>query len=245
MSQSVNDILKLADEYYTRSSVLEKVSFIRKLPDGKYRVHSEKGKNLGTYNTRARAKKRLQEIEYFKHNDTSSADDSAIDLTKVEDFSYSALMRQLRKNATPEQVRLFLQMYHVCFEKAVKADLQKPERVALQNALIQFNKKHKINIDHAIIKNAATTELGDAVAVGKYLANMIRFILLRITPEKRQKATHNVKNKIYYLNESDLSTKNLPASSAMGQSITLVKNVLFNHDARYIREVLNNLVRNL
>jgi hypothetical protein len=35
---------------------------------GGYEVHSEKGKNLGgPYKSRAQAKKRLQQVEYFKH----------------------------------------------------------------------------------------------------------------------------------------------------------------------------------
>lgn len=42
-------------------------SFIRKLPDGKYRVFSEKGKNMGTYDSLKGAKKRLKDIEFFKH----------------------------------------------------------------------------------------------------------------------------------------------------------------------------------
>lgn len=46
---------------------LNKLSYIRKLPDGKWRVYSEKGKNMGTYNTEAEAKERLRQIEYFKH----------------------------------------------------------------------------------------------------------------------------------------------------------------------------------
>ena len=33
----------------------------------KYQVQSEKGKNLGTYNTREEAQKRLKQVEYFKH----------------------------------------------------------------------------------------------------------------------------------------------------------------------------------
>lgn len=33
----------------------------------KYQVQSEKGRNMGTYGTEAEAKKRLQQIEYFKH----------------------------------------------------------------------------------------------------------------------------------------------------------------------------------
>lgn len=33
----------------------------------KYRVVSEKGKNLGEYKSKEEAEKRLREVEYFKH----------------------------------------------------------------------------------------------------------------------------------------------------------------------------------
>ncbi|HLC19719.1 MAG TPA: hypothetical protein VJK72_02290 [Candidatus Nanoarchaeia archaeon] len=39
---------------------------IKKIKGG-YKVVSEKGRNMGTYKTLAEAKKRLQQIEYFKH----------------------------------------------------------------------------------------------------------------------------------------------------------------------------------
>ena len=39
---------------------------IRKVKEG-YRVVSESGRNMGTYPTKEKAKKRLQQIEYFKH----------------------------------------------------------------------------------------------------------------------------------------------------------------------------------
>lgn len=39
---------------------------IRKVKEG-YRVLSEKGRNMGTYKTLDEAKKRLRQIEYFKH----------------------------------------------------------------------------------------------------------------------------------------------------------------------------------
>lgn len=43
---------------------------IKKLKDG-YRVLSSKGKNLGgPYKTLEEAKKRLREVEYFKHQKT-------------------------------------------------------------------------------------------------------------------------------------------------------------------------------
>ena len=50
-----------------------KNSYIRKLNPKKFRVYSEKGRNLGTYQSKAEAIKRLREIEYFKKN---NADDS-------------------------------------------------------------------------------------------------------------------------------------------------------------------------
>jgi len=245
MINSINDILKEANEYYTQAVALEKVAIIRKLPNGKYRVLSHKGRNLGTYDSKDKAKKRLQQVEFFKHDLNRAEDKKEIDLTKVEDFSYSAMMRQIRKQCDQEQVRLFLEIYHSLFEKAVKNNLENPPHVALQNALIEFNKMCPISLNEDLVKNAAITELGNPAQVGKYLADMIRFIMIRISPEKRQKAFHSIKNKIYYLNENDLSNKNLPASSAMGQSITLVKNVLFNHNPRYIRNVINNLIRSL
>jgi len=49
--------------------MMAKISYIKKLPDGKFRVYSEKGRNMGTYNSRSAAKERLKTIEYFKHQD--------------------------------------------------------------------------------------------------------------------------------------------------------------------------------
>ena len=248
MPESIDVILKMAEEYYSNASLsLEKFAIIKKLPNGKYRVLSHKGRNLGTYTSKDKAKNRLRQVEYFKHKGASHADDVnlAIDLTKAEEFSFSAIMRQVRQNSSPKQVREFLTLYKSYFDKAVKANVQKPEHVALQNSIVTFSKKHKLNLDENIIKNAAITELGDPNSVGRYLADMIKFIMRRISSENRQKALNTIKHKVYYLHESDIANKNLPASAAMGQSITLVKNVLFNHDPKYIREVINTLVRSL
>jgi hypothetical protein len=41
--------------------------YIRKIGDDKWRVYSEKGGNLGTYNSESGAKERLQQIHYFKN----------------------------------------------------------------------------------------------------------------------------------------------------------------------------------
>ncbi len=43
------------------------IEVIRKVKEG-YRVVSESGRNMGTYATKEGAKKRLKQIEFFKHN---------------------------------------------------------------------------------------------------------------------------------------------------------------------------------
>lgn len=53
--------------------------------DHKYQVQSEKGKNLGTYDTKAEAEKRLKQVEYFKHK---SAEDLFNTDYKIECFPY-------------------------------------------------------------------------------------------------------------------------------------------------------------
>lgn len=240
----VEQILQLASEYHQYCLVKDAV--IRKLPKGKYRVMSESGKNLGTYPSRPGAVERLKQIEMFKHMDKSKADDKKeIDLTEIDDFSYSAVMRKLRQKASKEQVIEFLKLFKAHFDKAVKNKIQKPEKIALQNALIKFNKRHPVKLKRKLIKSAATGELGDAALVGRYLADIIRFTLNRIPLDRRSKAILNLKAKLSSINENEIASKNLPPFASIGQSLTFVKNILFNHDAPYVREVLDNIVRSL
>lgn len=241
----IKGILKLAADYEISCFNLTKDAIIRKQPNGKYRVLSEKGKNLGESDTREGAEKRLRQVEYFKHKDINHTEDEVLDLSDADDWSYSAIMRKLREKGSKEQVRTFLKIYKTCFDKAVKNKLQKPEKVALQNCAVKFSKIYKIKFSKKLVKKAAVAELGDPVLVGKYLANIIKFTLNRISPEKRPGAIDSLRKKLYALNERELSDKKMPPSAAMGQSITFVKTVLFNHDQSYIREVLNNLVRSL
>jgi hypothetical protein len=244
----VNDLLKLASVYENRCvQDLVKIAKIRKLPNGRYRVLSQDGKNLGTVKSLKAAKKRLKQVEYFKHFDHSKADDtsSIIDLTDIDEFAYSAVMRKLRQHAKPEQVLQFLQLYKLEFDKAVKGKIHKPEKVALQNSMVKFNKLHKVKLDSKMVKLAAVTELGNADQVGKYLSDIVKFTVQRIPPEKRQHALDSLKQKFTILSAGEIASKQLPESSALGQSITFVKHVLFNHDAKYVREVLNSLVRSL
>ena len=244
---NVNTLLKLASVYENRCQQdLAKLAKINKLPDGRYRVISHTGENEGTYKSREGAEKKNKRVEYLKNFDHSEADDKlAIDLTKIDEFAYSAIMRQLRQKGTPEQIRQFLQLYKQQFDKAVKGKIHKPERIALQNAMVRFNKLHKVKLDKTMIKTAAVAELGNSEQVGRYLADIVRFTLQRLPADKRQHALNSLKQKFAIMNESEISSKQLPESSALGQAITFVKHILFNHDSRYVKEVLLSLSRDL
>jgi hypothetical protein len=245
----VNNLLKLASTYESKCiRSLVKLAKIRKMPDGRYRVLSQTGKQLGTYRSRAAAEKRLKQVEYFKHLDKSNAEDDkskVIDLTDIDEFAYSAIMRKLRHKASPEQVKQFLVLYKNQFDKAVKGKVHKPDRIALQNAVLKFHKINPIKLDKKMIKVAAVTELGNADQVGKYLSDIVKFILNRVPAEKRGKALDVLKQKFATMNEGEISSKTLPQAAAYGQAITFVKHVLFNHDPHYVREVLNSLSRSL
>ena len=110
MSSSDN-ILKLASSYCDKCiNHLTKVALIRKLPDVKCRAASAKG--------------------------DSRADNKTIDLTGLDEFSFSSLMRELRKKATKEQCNFFLKTHKLYFDKAVRDEIKNPEKIALKMAFV-------------------------------------------------------------------------------------------------------------
>ena len=75
----INEVGHNKDEYNTQQPHFVPVSLnnhdevkdfireiVRKVKDG-YRLYSHKGKNLGTFDTKAGAKKHEREVNYFKH----------------------------------------------------------------------------------------------------------------------------------------------------------------------------------
>jgi len=63
---------------------------IRKIGDNKYRLYSGKGKNLGTFDSRAGAEKHEREVQYFKHANESQITDQEIAayLREMRDAGY-------------------------------------------------------------------------------------------------------------------------------------------------------------
>jgi hypothetical protein len=210
-----------------------KEAFVKKMPNGKWRVVSKKGKNLGEYDTKEEANNRLKQVEFFKHKNAS--------LNKLEDTtSYSAIMRDLNKYYDNKEIETFQKTYKDLFDKAIQDGDNEPEEHILSDAL-QCISAENISMK----KIAAEVSLGDPEAVGNYLAHIVRFLMKRISPERRQHSIDNMKKKIFYLNEYEIAGKKAPASSSMGQSITLIKTLLLSHDPQYIRNTLNSIVRHL
>lgn len=67
--------------------------------DNKYQVQSEKGKNLGTYDTKSEAEKRLKQVEMFKHMKKKSKLFTYDDLNKWYE-------EELRKQGFPADEQL-------------------------------------------------------------------------------------------------------------------------------------------
>jgi len=146
MNLSIDAILLLANKYESFCNDYIKYAIIKKMPNGKYRVLSKKNKNLGTFDTKEEANKRLQQVEYFKHKKASK---DFIDLTGLEEFSYSALMRLLNKKASKDQILDFLTLFKSYFDKAFCKNVNKEEihDYALSKAFIQFSKMYELKID--------------------------------------------------------------------------------------------------
>jgi hypothetical protein len=116
-----------------KAKYLTKTAYIRKLPNGKYRVYSEKGKNMGTFDSEKAAKKHLGEIEFFKHK----ADDNMAN----EQATYSSIVRKLRKEGDEEKLVAFLKTFKEAFDHLALAGEKDPAEKALPITLFLLSRK--------------------------------------------------------------------------------------------------------
>jgi len=234
-----------------------KLSFIRKLPNGKYRVVSKKGRNLGTYTTLEEAKERLRMVEWFKHKSKfkKKASETTIstNLNSIKELTYSEIHRQLRQSGDETILEGFRSVFKFYFDLYCYKYPDKCEIMAISKTLnilhaiqpIQLEDRHASNIISGLVKTAEPVNLGDPKIAARYLSDFIKFLLRRISPESRTRSMQNLATKIQNLNELDIASKKTPVSASIGQSITLVKNVLTNQNPQYIREVLKEIANHL
>jgi hypothetical protein len=157
-----------------------------------------------------------------------------------EEATYSSLMRQISKRFPPEILKQFRVVYKDSFDQALLNEQENPEDIALDEVM-----KFVDELDEDMEKVASAIEMGDPQYAGKYIAEMIKFLMRKISVERRAKSISGLRKKIYSLNEHELASKKMPASSALGQAISLTKNILMMHPPQYIRDVLNSIVGNL
>lgn len=91
----------------------------------------------------------------------------------------------------------------------------------------------------------ATIEMSDPTHAGKGIADIVHFLIKRISISKRPNSLNKLKYKIWNLNEWDLSSKKSPSTASLGQAITFIKTILMGHSPIYIRSVLREIVKNL
>jgi hypothetical protein len=218
---------------------LVKVSYIRKRKD-KWVVLSEKGKVLGSYKTKPEAVKRLKQIEWFKSHPKKTKKKAS----KEDTDTYSSIMRSLNKDNNHDAMISFQTTFKQAFDAAYIAGEEHPEETALEKAKAELNEK-TAELKAMLVKTAAAIELGPPEEAGAYMAALVKFLLKRISPDKRPKAIQAMKRKIYYINEYQVASKRTPPSSSMGQSITIIKNLLLEHPAEYVRLCLNSIVKHL
>jgi hypothetical protein len=143
--------------------MFEKLAIIRKLPNGKFRVHDRKGRNMGTYSSRSAAEERLKQIEYFKHKDKKAAsvltsiarklkligeDDLSNRVlcvlgasNSMANLSYSYIMRELRQQNDPKRLYAFMKSFKDTFDKAIIEGLEEPANIALFSSIKAINYK--------------------------------------------------------------------------------------------------------
>lgn len=204
---------------------------------GKYtcRVYSEKGKNMGTYTSksskraRQKAKNRLKDVEYFKRN----GDKKALQLIKLAQH-----YEQVYEYREADRLNKYITLLR---REASFFDLPQAKKPKYTKTRKKYTKPPK-----EISKEVRVLETRiDPRIMANALYEVVRFVLAKVPENQRIKRRMRLKEKIMQLNPNILSTKHLPEASAIGQSLTIIKNMMFGKSQTYISEVLRELIKRL
>lgn len=172
------------------------------------------------------------------------------------DLSYSFIVRQLRK-LDPERAREFQESFKKAFDEAFLSGIDNVDDAALMQTIQEIelnseelsakedNKVIASSRERRLLKLAQDSLGGDVKITGQHVANIIKFLLRKISYLKRYEATMKLRQKIWSLDEYQMASKKSPPTASLGQSITFIKTLLNGKDPGYIRSVLAEIVRNL
>lgn len=103
-----------------------------------------------------------------------------------------------------------------------------------------------MNRTQRILTLASAIEYGkDPETAGKSLASIVSFLLKRIPEDKRTNAIRKMIIKLRLMNSEEIAGKDMKPYSSMGQSISLIKNILAGHERMFVRRTLDSIIRNL
>ena len=193
---------------------------------------------MGTYTTKAEAVQRLREVEWYKAHPKKKRRKKA-----SKDDTYSSIMRSLVKEDSDLTIP-FQEAFKQAFDEAYVAGSENPDEEALRT-VYRVLKAEAQQQRTAILKAASAVNLGDPEYAGKSLAALIKWMMQRISPDRRPKSIESMRRKIYYINEYAIAGKKVPPASSMGQSISIIKTILLEHSPQYIRAGLNAIARSL
>lgn len=190
---------------------------------------------MGTYTSkssekaRQKAKNRLKDVEYFKRN----GNEKALRLIKLA---------QIYENAHEYDKAEKLNQYIRLLKKdASFFDLPQARKPKYTKTRKKYTKPPK-----EVSKEVRVLETHvDPKIMAAALYEVIRFVLAKVPENKRFKRRMRLKEKIMQLNPNILSTKRLPEASAIGQSLTIIKNMMFGKSQPYIAEVLREILKRL
>jgi len=128
-----------------------KLSYIKKINKDTWRVYSENGKNMGTYHSLQAAKKRLQDIEFFKKKDerlkkyqmkTTATHHHHHNHQQKEDDTYSGYLRSVNKN-NPENIEQVMKKFKEIFDNALLEDTPIDELENICLLEVKAKEKHE------------------------------------------------------------------------------------------------------
>lgn len=172
------------------------------------------------------------------------------------DLSYSFIMRQLRK-LDPERAREFQEHFKKAFDEAFLTDIDNVDDAALMQTIQEIELKPEelssreepkaiaTNREYRLYKLAQNSLGGDITITGRHVADIVKFLLRKISYVNRYHSMLKLREKIWNLDEYQMASKKSPPTASLGQSITFIKTLLNGKDPGYIRGVLSEIVRNL
>ena len=91
----------------------------------------------------------------------------------------------------------------------------------------------------------STIDMENHINAGKGISNIVKFLISRADPSKRNEYLYKVRQKVQQLNAAEMASKDMPQSASIGQAITFIKTVLNGKPAHFVKLVLDEIIKNL